>query len=93
MRIAEFVNMTQEDVKDAIQRFDVAIDEEGQKPYDYDRDSGTAALMQELMLDVVQGVDDKMSPPAIVRMVGGKAFRIGCAYGRQVVAPEKRDES
>ena len=93
MRIAEFVNMTQEDVRDAIQRFDTAVDEEGQKPYDYEADTGTAALMQELGLDAVQGLDDKMSLPAILRMVVGKAFRVGCAYGRQLVAPEERDEA
>ena len=91
MRIAEFVNMNREDVAGALDRFGVVVDGEGTEPYDFAADSGTALLMDTAVMDVYDSMNDGDRWPTILRIIVGKAFRLGCSYGRAVVAPEERE--
>ena len=90
MRVAEFVNMGRDEVEASLARFDAIIDEEGEEPYDFTEDSGTALLMNTMVLDAFDCVDRGDSIPCVLRVIVGKAFRLGCDRGRHVMAPEER---
>lgn len=91
MRIAEFLGMSAEQVREALNEYDRLAEEEGLEAWDMENDSGAALLMEEITLDAVRAVDKGDRPPTILRMAIGKAFRAGCSYGRAVIPPEDRD--
>jgi len=90
MRIAEFVNMTPEQIEPLLKAHSILEDEEGEDAWDYADGSGTARLMEDVLLDAIECIDRSQPWPTILRMAVGKSFRVGCAYGRSVVAPENR---